>query len=119
MSSTHPFLLCDRLTSDNTPTDYRGFGARTGTGTGVEGGDGWVATNGGNCGHVQDSADGGAAARHHAPAAQRTAVAVERSNADEGRDLASGEPPEFGQVGRTLSPREGQAALHKTSELSV
>ena len=40
----------------------------------VEGGDGWVATNGGNCGHVQDSADGGAAARHYAPAAQRTAV---------------------------------------------
>ena len=48
------------------------------------------------------------AAPHHAPTAHLTAVAVDRRDPDQRRDLATGEPAEFGQLGEQ-GPGGGRA----------
>src|ERR1700682_3451160 len=104
MSSGLPWFAIsqDGVEDDDELSDARGesllAGFAGGSKLGVIRGDDGVGAAGDQGGHVEGGAHRGTTAGDGAATSQRTAVAVDRRDSDQGGDLAAGEPAELGQL---------------------
>src|SRR5262249_49543136 len=85
----------------------------------VVSGDDRIGAAGDQGGHVEGGAHGGAATGDGAAAAHGAAVAVDRSNADEGSDLAAVEMAELGQLGDQGAQRRFADPGHAGQEIGI